>query len=223
MARPDRSPEIDAALLAAAPSHPGDLVLVVGKQLGLSRTAVAGRVRSLIAAGYLEKDGTTRPVYRLGGNRRGAFLYQREGLAEDRVWTNDVAPLLRQLPKNVVDIAHHGLTEMVNNAIDHSEGARVGVFVDRNGVRLTMLVTDDGVGIFHKITRALDLPDERLALLELSKGKLTTDPRRHSGEGIFFTSRMFDQFQIASGELIFDHDEAKGDDLLYDVDSGAVR
>ena len=139
------------------------------------------------------------------------------------MWTRDAAPLMHGLSKNVIDIAHHGLTEMVNNAIDHSEGDNVSVLVDRDEKRLAMLVTDDGIGIFRKITRALDLPDERLALLELSKGKLTTDPRRHSGEGIFFTSRMFDRFQIASYDLIFDHDEAKGDDLLYDGDSGTIR
>ena len=38
--------------------------------------------------------------------------------------------------------------------------------------------------------------DKRQALFELSKGKFTTDPSRHSGEGVFFTSRMFDDFEI---------------------------
>ena len=71
-----------------------------------------------------------------------------------------MAPLLRDLPGNVLDIAHHGLTEMVNDAIDHSEGERVQVVVDADGERLAMMVADDGVGIFNKITRALSLPDE---------------------------------------------------------------
>ena len=223
MSRPDRSPQIDAALLAALATHPQDLVSTVASRLGLSRAAVGARARALIDAGYLRRDGSTRPVYAPGGNRRGGFDYHRAGLAEDRVWTADVAPLLAGLPKNILDIAHHGLTEMVNNAIDHSQGTRVRVDIDRDGARLTMIVADDGVGIFRKITRALDLPDERLALLELSKGKLTTDPRRHSGEGIFFTSRMFDRFQIASGELVFDHDAAERDDLLYDLEADDVR
>ncbi|AWV08765.1 STAS-like domain-containing protein [Marilutibacter maris] len=221
MPRPDRSPEIDAALLAAVDAHPRDLVRTIAESLGLSRPAVASRVRELIAQGYLSKTGTTRPIYRIGEARRRWFAYARAGLAEDRVWSDDVAPLLRGLPRNVVDILHHGLTEMVNNAIDHSEGERVRVLVDRTASGVKVVVADDGVGIFRKITRALDLPDERLALLELSKGKLTTDPRRHSGEGVFFTSRMFDRFQIASGELVFDHDEASGDDLLFDRDSHA--
>lgn len=81
-----------------------------------------------------------------------------------------------------------------------------------------LVVVDDGIGIFRKIARALDLPDERLALLELSKGKLTTDPRRHPGEGVFFTSRMFDRFAIESAKLVFDHDVAEPADILFDVE-----
>ena len=52
--------------------------------------------------------------------------------------------------------------------------------------------------------------DERHAVIELTKGKLTTDPERHTGEGIFFTSRMFDTFSILSGEVFLSH--AYGDD-----------
>lgn len=223
MPRPDRSAEIDTALLLSVGEHPNDLTITVAQALGLSRPAVAARIRSLISRGYLAKEGTTRPTYRLGKNRRGAFRYARRGLEEDRVWSRDLAPLLQGLPGNITDIAHHGLTEMVNNAIDHSEGSEVRVLVDRSPECLSLFVADDGVGIFRKIARALDLPDERLALLELSKGKFTTDPARHSGEGIFFASRMFDKFQIASGELLFDHDDAEENDLLHDLKPGSTR
>lgn len=223
MPRPDRSAEIDAALLARVARHPQDLVAVVRNELGLTRQTIVARVRALIEAGYLAKSGTTRPTYSLGPSRRAVFTHPLRGLEEDRVWARDVAPLLRGLPDNLIDICHHGLTEMVNNAIDHSGGSRLRVFVDRTRETVTLMVSDDGVGIFRKITAALDLPDERLALLELSKGKLTTDPRRHTGEGVFFTSRMFDCFQIASGELVFDHDGAQADDLLDDIEPRYAR
>lgn len=79
-----------------------------------------------------------------------------------------------------------------------------------------------GLAFSARSTRALDLPDERLALLELSKGKFTTDPRKdprnQSGGGVFFTSRMFDSFQIVSGRLVFPHDEEQGKDVLFDFD-----
>jgi anti-sigma regulatory factor (Ser/Thr protein kinase) len=217
----NRSPEIDATLLALVSAHPLDLTRVVAAVIGVSRQAVATRARALVESGYLSRSGTTRPTYQLGLKRAAAFEYPIAGLAEDRVWTLDVAPLLNGLPREIIDICHFGLTEMVNNAIDHSEGTSVGVRIARDPERITIGVSDDGVGIFRKIAAAFDLPDERLALLELSKGKLTTDPRRHSGEGVFFTSRMFDRYQIMSGELLFDHDDRKPEDWLLDMELGS--
>lgn len=218
-----RSLSIDEALLAAVETHPRDLTITVARQTGVSRQTVAARVRNLVEEGYLARSGTTRPTYVRGVRQQGIFKHALKGLAEDRVWSEEVAPLLRGLPANLVDIAHHGLTEMVNNAIDHSEGRHLQVVARRDAERLSLWVVDDGIGIFRKIARALALPDERLALLELSKGKFTTDPRRHTGEGVFFTSRMFDNFQIVSGDLVFDHDDAKEDDLLYDVETTRAR
>jgi anti-sigma regulatory factor (Ser/Thr protein kinase) len=209
MPRPDRSDEINVALLAALPTHPRDLVNSVAGQMGLSRARVNMQARQLVADGYLTPTGTTRPVYAPGPPRRFTRIYPRRGLAEDRVWSEDLRPLLHGLPRNVLNIAQHGITEMVNNAVDHSGTATVTVHMDCNAQRLLLGVSDEGVGIFHKIARALALPDKYLALLELSKGKLTTAPAEHSGEGIFFTARMFDHFQIFSGGLRFDlnHDQ----------------
>ncbi|EYF01149.1 ATP-binding region, ATPase-like protein [Chondromyces apiculatus DSM 436] len=99
------------------------------------------------------------------------------------------------------DICHYGFTEMLNNVVDHSRSSTATVTVSRTSVSIIFVIHDDGVGIFRKISAALALPDERFAVLELSKGKLTTDPKRHSGEGIFFTSRMFDTFMIESGDV----------------------
>lgn len=218
MPRPDRSAEIDAALLKAVSEHPSDLVSMVAAQLGLSRQRIHQQVQRLVAGGYLVKSGSTRPRYALGVNRKLLRTYERAGLADDRVWFADLLPLLGHLPRNLLDIGHHGVTEMVNNAVDHSDARTIVIRMDCSGGILRVEVVDDGVGIFRKISRALDLPDERLALLELSKGKLTTDPQRHSGEGIFFTSRMFDAYRIESGGLVFDHDAACDDDLLDDTD-----
>jgi len=66
-------------------------------------------------------------------------------------------------------------------------------------------VTDEGEGIFVKIKRAFALHDPRESILELAKGKLTTAPEAHTGEGIFFTSRVMDRFEIESHHLCFVH------------------
>jgi hypothetical protein len=76
-------------------------------------------------------------------------------------------------------------------------------------------ISDDGEGIFARIKRLCQLDDERQSLLELAKGKLTTDPERHSGEGVFFTSRALDHFVIQSGGLSFSHHKG-GLDFLFD-------
>ena len=64
--------------------------------------------------------------------------------------------------------------------------------------------------------RELDLEDERHAVLELAKGKVTTDPAHHTGEGIFFTSRMFDHFTIFSGTGSFTHTHGEAEDWIFD-------
>ncbi len=104
---------------------------------------------------------------------------------------------------------------MVNNAIDHSGSDKIKVWCARNALYTQVWVSDDGEGIFNKIQKALQLYDPREAILELAKGKFTTDPENHSGEGIFFSSKVFDLFDIRSGSLHFMHDDGR-DDLLIE-------
>jgi anti-sigma regulatory factor (Ser/Thr protein kinase) len=127
--------------------------------------------------------------------------------------------VVRDMPGNVQEVCAYGFTEMVNNVRDHSESQDVVIEATLTAASFTMKVTDHGVGIFHKIMTECGLEDERHAVLELTKGKLTTDPERHTGEGIFFTSRMFDTFGILSGGLFLACDE--GEDWLLET-SGPV-
>lgn len=119
-------------------------------------------------------------------------------LREDAIWRQRVAPILEDLPQNVLVICQHGFTEILNNAIDHSGSATAKIHVVRNAARIELTVLDEGIGIFEKIQSEKNLDDSQEAIFELSKGRLTTDPANHSGEGIFFTSRMFDKFMIMS-------------------------
>ncbi|WNV03991.1 hypothetical protein RP726_16385 [Candidatus Methylospira mobilis] len=102
---------------------------------------------------------------------------------------------------------------MINNAIDHSGSPTVAVYLRRDPINTYLKVSDNGEGIFLKIQKALGLWDARESILELAKGKLTTDPSRHTGEGIFFSSKAADQFDILSGNLNFAH-EADGTDWI---------
>jgi anti-sigma regulatory factor (Ser/Thr protein kinase) len=124
-------------------------------------------------------------------------------LDEDIIWRKDISPHLAGTARNVVQICQYGFTEIVNNAIEHSKspGLRIKIFPDSTQIRFAII--DEGIGIFRKIAGVLGLEEPDYAILELIKGKFTSDPQRHSGEGIFFTSRIFDIFTISSGGLAF--------------------
>jgi len=199
-------------------AHPTDITRRVAARFRITRQAVNKHLVRLVEAGLLVESGQTRArSYRLALLTQWQRSYAAQAdLAEDVIWTRDIRSELQERPENVVRIWQHGFTEMFNNAIDHSAGTQIHVEVHRTAVDTEMIIADDGVGIFRKIQAALGLLDERHAILELSKGKLTTDPSRHTGEGIFFTSRMFDSFDILSGGVSFSHSDGEANDWIRD-------
>ena len=122
---------------------------------------------------------------------------------EDRVWREKIHPILPQIKEDILDICQYGFTEMLNNVIDHSQSKYVEITVEYNSLKIVFYIIDNGIGIFNKIQKDFNLESPKHAILELAKGKLTSDPTRHTGEGIFFTSRIFDIFFIQSESLSF--------------------
>lgn len=125
---------------------------------------------------------------------------------EDLIYSKYVEKEIADLPENVQRIWCYAFTEMMNNAIDHSEAEQVNVSVFRNYLYTTILLNDNGIGIFKKIKEYYNYKSLDDAVTELFKGKLTTDSKNHSGEGIFFTSRALDKFAAVSDGKIFSHD-----------------
>ena len=69
-------------------------------------------------------------------------------------------------------------------------------------------IADDGIGIFKNIQNYLEREcgypaDVEDAILELHKGKFTTQREGHSGEGIFFVSKVIRKFAIWSQAHVF--------------------
>lgn len=181
----------------------------------LTRQAIHNHLTALVKVGYLVAEGNTRArKYVLGPMRSHSGDFSLKGLRESDVYYRDFGFMFNDLPHELENICHYGFTEMLNNAIDHSCGAFATVSVDRTPNLITITIIDDGEGIFNHIARIMNLSDPRESLLELSKGKLTTDPDNHTGQGIFFTSRAFDYFLIFSGDLIFSHNDGDTKDYL---------
>ena len=205
----ERGERIRRQILRDVKHHPSDIARHIAKIFSITPQAVNSHIKRLEKESRLASSGIGKGKrYFLGDVREYRATFPLTGdFAEDRVWTSHYSFLFEDLPENIVDICHYGFTEMVNNVIDHSGGDKVFISILRDKNRIVIFVIDDGEGIFRRIKRLFELSDERQALFELSKGKLTTDPDNHTGEGIFFTSRVFDQFDIDSKGLEFSHDD----------------
>ncbi len=199
-----KTEEIRAFVIAKIEDHPREIVSMLAETFSISRQAAHRHIDNMVKENVIVAVGATRNrTYSLASIVDKTWSFGLNGLNEDNVWRNSVSTELKDISANILQICQYGLTEIVNNAIDHSEGTSVTVAVMRTLVSITISVQDNGFGIFNKIQRDLKLDDNLHSVLELSKGKLTTDPQKHSGEGIFFTSWMFDEFSIISGNLFF--------------------
>jgi excisionase family DNA binding protein len=184
-----------------------DIVRLTSKKIGISRQAVYGHINFLINHGMIIAEGSTRQKkYKLKPVTEMTFQVSKD-LQEDVIWRNYIRPLLDKISPNILDICHYGFIEIINNVIDHSAGTLMTITIIRKPLNIRLSIFDNGVGIFKKIQTEHNLEDQSHAILELAKGKLTTDPEHHTGDGIFFSSRMFNRFSILSGKLYFAHDE----------------
>lgn len=189
-------------------AHRTDITSITAKKFGITRQAVNHHIRRLVGQNSLSVSGTrSRPIYRLCTEAQFDYHFALDGtLEEDILWRDVALQHLEYLPSEAIRIWEYGFTEMVNNAIDHSDGTQLDIFVERFRPHLDIYISDNGIGIFKKIKAAMNLNDERHAVLELAKGKFTTDPDNHTGEGIFFSSRIFDEFAVLSGDVYYAHD-----------------
>lgn len=207
--------EIREFVLRNVREHPGTIVRVAADRFGYSRQGVYRHVRELVDSGLLLAEGQTKArTYSLAVLKEMSIELDLAGLEEDVIWREKIAPLLSDVPENIRRISQYGFTEILNNAIVHSSGTKVEVAVEITAANLDYKIHDNGIGIFKKLREDLHLEDERHAILELSKGKLTTNPARHTGEGIFFTTRSFDDVAFRAGELVFLH--TRSGDWLVD-------
>lgn len=200
-------------------AHPTDVVRVAAKKFGVTRQAINKHIKVLVNQESISVWGTTKNrAYRLRADIYKEFHFAIDDrIQEDMVWREDILPLLEGLHENAITAWNYCFTEMFNNAIDHSNGSEITVILEKTAVATEIGILDDGEGIFKKIQREFGLLDERHAVLELSKGKVTTDPENHTGEGIFFSSRMMAWFAILSGSTFFSHNKEDDIDWILEL------
>jgi len=172
----------------------------------ISRQYAHRILRQLVEEGKLIRGGSTRGAfYALPEQAEQVGLavklrLQNRGLQEDAVLDELRArlPPLNTLKRNVNEIFAYAFLEIMNNAIEHSESARIDVEIQMVRGQAKFVVEDYGIGVFRKVMSQRRLGSELEAIQDLLKGKTTTAPAAHSGEGIFFTSKVADVFDLDS-------------------------
>lgn len=178
--------------------------------IGVSRQYVNMVISDLIAEKQVVKLGGTRNAFYVSKNyilNHPEVIptvlkktYKNQSLEEHKVLIGieEKFSLIESLPENIRSIFTFAFSEMFNNAIEHSQSRSISVEVAVRDKDLSFIVNDSGVGVFRNIMEKKNLKSEIEAIQDLLKGKTTTMPKSHSGEGIFFTSKASDVFILDS-------------------------
>lgn len=187
----------------------------VARALRVSPATSHRLLRALVLGGVLERHGRGPAArYRL---RRVQRRFRLSGLHEDRAWAEVATVVARIRPLAADDDRglRYAATETINNAIEHSRGRWVTVGVTFAAAATTeVTIQDDGVGVFHRLCTDFGYRSAQDAIVQLEKGKLTSDPSNHSGEGLFFSSKTVARFRLESGGVAWIVDNLVGDSAI---------
>ncbi len=167
----------------------------------VSRQTVSKYIKGLLEENIIEKR--EKNEYQLKFYVNELKKYSNKDLEEDIIYNEFISEYEKDKKENIRHILNYTFTEMLNNAIEHSNGNEITIFYAEDYKRIFVYIEDNGIGIFRKIKEDHNLENENQAIFELQKGKLTSDAENHSGEGIFFTSKVVDFFQIKSFDKEF--------------------
>jgi anti-sigma regulatory factor (Ser/Thr protein kinase)/biotin operon repressor len=190
-------------------NHPIKTSEIVEK-LGFSRQYINEKITDLVDRGKLIKIGSTRnaqyvtPEYAVKHldifPDKFVKVFQNKNLEEHKILDEIEAklPSILKLNENVRSVFTYAFSEMLNNAIEHSQSDKIRIEINVKDDFLSFIVDDFGVGVYRNIMTKKKLKSEIEAIQDLLKGKTTTMPKSHSGEGIFFTSKVGDEFILDS-------------------------
>lgn len=174
----------------------------------------------MVESGKLLKDGggryTTYLLPKYADLLTNSFhkKVKNVSLKEDDVMDLAISKthFLQNLSNNVKRIFVFAFLEMLNNAIEHSESKYIDIEIIKSGNNLIFTIADRGIGVYKNVKTTKHLNSELEAMQEILKGKTTTMPVGHTGQGIFFTSKVSDVFILESHVL-----KLRVDNLIDDV------
>lgn len=194
----------------------------VSDTYGISQNTVHAYINELVQNNIIQR--VKRGEYLLKESRYEYVLDREKGDLDSDMYAYQecLQEHIDDLPDNVQAIWEYVFSEMINNVMDHSQAQKVTIEVQKDYLTTSVRITDNGIGIFKKIKEHFHYASLDEAIAELFKGKLTTDPKNHSGEGIFFSSKMVDTFFILSDNKIFTNNKYE-DELILDLGNKGIE
>lgn len=211
-----RAQEIRSFLIENIPSHSKDIVAVTAESFDVTRMTVHRHLNRLLRDKRIVKTGTTKgAAYYLKTSLDKTLIFQIEpNTHADGVWMEYLSEDFARLPDATEEICKYAFVQVFGNALEHSGGKGVVVKTIWKKDSLELNIIDDGAGIFQNVQKVLVAEDIRESILQLSKGRFTTAPDNHAGQGIFLVSRLFDVFGIFSDGLFYCKDNVRDDWFL---------
>lgn len=185
----------------------------ITKKFNVSRQAAHKQLSKLVKEKVLLKIGKTKSAYYIPYTLKSAKKLNQEikysgtwivkNIQEDTMFRFLAHNLQfkKFFNNNTFSIFEYAFTEMLNNVIEHSESKTVNIKIIIKDNHASFQIRDIGIGIFNSMRRKYNLKDDYDCLEFLLKGKKTTKPKYHTGEGIFFTSKIADRFYIESNKI----------------------
>jgi anti-sigma regulatory factor (Ser/Thr protein kinase) len=219
--------KIQKFIIDQVEKHPSDIVKLAESKFGVSRTAVFKHIQKLKELHILTQEGSrNKSSYFLADKKKDNRFSQKtveEKLEfkvgendEDEIWQSAIKDKLGSLSINAREICKFGFTEMFNNVIDHSKSKRAYVKILRSNDTIQIYIKDFGIGVFKNIAKHFHIQDLREAVVRLHQGKVTTEKTKHTGQGIFFTSRAFDYFCLSANGYMYIKDNSKDDEWYWE-------
>lgn len=212
----DKKNAIQHYILEKISQNTTSLSKKVSETFDVNQSTIHSYITDLLEKNIIMK--VKRGEYKLVTNSYKYILSRKNGDLDNDLYALEecLSRHISGFPQNVQGIWDYVFSEMVNNVMDHSAAETATIHVIQDYINTTVILSDNGVGIFKKLKDYFGFPSIDETICELFKGKLTTDSMNHSGEGIFFSSKLMDSFYILSSGNLFTNSkyaESKYEDI----------
>ena len=148
--------EIKKYILRKVDDDDEEMIAKTVDAFGISTTSVKRYIESELLEGHIARNESALCGYMLtSSEKKLSYDISQISEREDGIVYQDILPLIN-VNERAERIWRYTLCEIFNNAIEHSEGDKVDVYILTNCLYTQITLVDNGVGIFRKVYEGLE-------------------------------------------------------------------